>query len=134
MNCERCLKYDLCSAKDLLLLKQSGLELVENVEEVCPYFDNCAEYLHLPCEVGATVYILNHKGPIYANPVFNGPVWKLEVTGFHYSSIGKKKGYYLLCGCGFGGTERINFDRIGKDVFFDEDTAESVLRKSESKQ
>lgn len=95
--------------------------------EVIEMLSDRSEMIDLSSMVGKTIYILNHKGAIYANPKFNGSIWELEVTGYHYNSISRKSGFYLICGCGCGYPERIHSSRIGKDVFFSLEAAEAKL-------
>lgn len=95
--------------------------------QIAEMLEDRSEFIDLSSKVGKTIYLLNRKGPIYANPKFNGTMWELEVIGYHYNSIGKKNGFYLLCGCGVGGTERIHSDRIGKDAFFSIEAAKAKL-------
>lgn len=132
-TCTSCIHYQVCCDSQGQTEYRLKDIAANDVEIRCPNFKDVELVFDLPCKVGAKVYILNHKGPIYANPIFNSPIWTMEVTGFHHSNIGKKRGSYLLCGIGVGGTERINFDRIGKDVFFSEEEIKHMLETTGGK-
>ncbi len=131
MTCKDCLSSGVCYKFQNIINGVKTYDEYFNKDVICSDFKDKSKLIELPCKVGDPVCILNPKRVTYADPRFNADIWKLECIGFHYMGIGNKKGYYLICSAGYGLSERVNFEQIGKNVFVGKkakEEAEQALR------
>ena len=60
MSCKDCLHYEVCESYS----KRESLATLYYAEE-CPCFTDKSEWVHLPCKVGDTVYIIGEYQGLY---------------------------------------------------------------------
>lgn len=56
MNCKDCLHFEVCAS----ISKRQSLATLYYAEE-CPCFKDNSEWVHLPCEVGDTIYFDTYR-------------------------------------------------------------------------
>lgn len=88
MNCKDCLHYEACKGTYYTAKGCDNIALYEfdgkmYADSGCEYFTDRSEWVHLPCKVGDTVYI------IYPDPRYNWgnkelKILELKVYAFHY--------------------------------------------------
>lgn len=108
-RCENCIHMEICRS---LIDKFKHMNCHQECN--CENFEDRDQYHKLPCSIGSTVYEVTSRGDI----------WERYVSGYHYNSIGKQKGAWLLVGTICGMMSRIRIDRIGQNVFLTRDEAE----------
>lgn len=100
--CDKCVHLSVCSKS-----KDSA--------KACEHFIHIDSIVQKPlsiCPIGSTVYEVTPHG-----------IWERTVAGYHYNTVGKQKGYYLIVGTKCGMQSRIKSDKIGKTVFLTVDEA-----------
>ena len=126
MTCKDCLHYEACKEKFAGLCRirveepKKHLELDPNVEKRCLHFTDNSKWVHLPCKVGDTVYVLL-KG---IADVLTGKVRKISFNRKNelVICIGRPQGNYYTTG---------NFKKssFGKTVFLTYEEAERNLKE-----
>ena len=117
MICENCLYNKNCQ----FLLKHKN----EEAEE-CTTFEDKAEWIHLPCGVGDSVWIVyTPKHPAYLS---DKGKWFMREDGVQRIILGAKGISIETCNVG-----TIPAKEIGKKLFFTREAAERVLTERTKK-
>ena len=120
-SCKDCIHYEVCRA-----LCKSEEELMP-----CVVFKYRSHFVELPCKVGDTAWIIvrckNGKDYFYTG----------IVTGVHvtdrktiYKLPCKRFNYIVIRFLQTDSLKRINFNEIGKTIFFTKEEAEKALKES----
>lgn len=116
MTCKDCLHYEACKGtystfKQMIDKNSFDKEHYADVYN-CPDFTDCSEWVHLPCNIGKTVYFIR-----------NGKIIETAVEKI----VIKKTGIYLKLSC--NAMYETSCKSIGKTVFFDLEEAEKALEE-----
>lgn len=134
-TCKDCIHYNLCRSISRIQLGWRGnsVHYVENVEEICKDFKDRSRFVELPCKVGDTAWIVGR----YKNG--DGNFYTGIVTGVHvterktiYKLPCKRFNYIVIRFVQTDSLKRINFNEIGKTVFFTKEAAEQALKEREN--
>ena len=125
--CENCFNYELCSS---ISLKKIGIHIIPQDE--CCNFKDRSRFVELPCKFGDTAWILVR----YKNG--GGYFYTGIVTGVHvtdrktiYKLPCKRINYIVIRFVQTDSLKHINFNEIGKTVFFTKKEAEQALKERE---
>ena len=132
-SCKDCLHADMCKYKDLPApLSDSYIRESECIEKRCGDFKDRSRFVELPCKVGDTAWILVR----YKNG--GGYFYTGIVTGVHvtdrktiYKLPSKRFNYIIIRFVQTDSLKHINFNEIGKTVFFTKEAAEQALKERE---
>lgn len=106
MNCKDCIHYDVC-----FYLKRV------NETDLCECFQNKSEWIHLPCNVGDTVYYVTDRYRHYK---------EFEIVETTVTKVGKnKKGIFFQMQ--INSIYETALSAIGKTVFLTRKEAEKTL-------
>ena len=137
-TCKDCVHVEVCRYYTNELAKANGIPLkVEEIEGLlecddCEHFKDRSRFVELPCKVGDTAWIIvrckNGKDYFYTG----------IVTGVHvtdrktiYKLPCKRFNYIVIRFLQTDSLKRINFNEIGKTIFFTKEAAEQALKERE---
>lgn len=114
-SCKDCLHYE--SHKHFFNSPDYGKDFDDyfrdiDIEYKCPEFTDRSEWVHLPCNIGSTVYFIRN------NKIIETKIEKIVI---------KKTGLYLKLSC--NAMYETSCKSIGKTVFFDRKEAEKALEE-----
>ena len=128
-SCKDCINYTECCNS---FLKDYGMTL-DPEREICSIFKDRSRFVELPCKVGDTAWIIVR----YKNG--NDHFYTGIVTGVHvtdrktiYKLPCKRFNYIVIRFLQTDSLKHINFNEIGKTVFFTKEQAEQALKERES--
>lgn len=112
-KCIDCLHYNICTF---------GKSDIINAFGVCPFFTARSEWVHLPCNIGKTVYRVMRDKRI------NKP-YEYKVIGFWYSADEQCNNAHLVRYVNgvFESSMSIPFSEFGQIVFLTREEAEKAL-------
>lgn len=113
MTCKDCLHY---AAHKTIFEKLNGKNKFDkffaHAAALCEFFTARSEWVHLPCNIGKTVYFIRNS------KIIETAVEKIVI---------KKTGIYLKLSC--NAMYETSCKSIGKTVFFDQKGAEKTLEE-----
>lgn len=136
MTCNDCIHSGVCAIQlephYILDRAQKLMRESNNVEHECLSFKDRSRFVELPCKVGDTAWIIvrckNGKDYFYTG----------IVTGVHvtdrktiYKLPSKRFNYIIIRFVQTDSLKRINFNEIGKTIFFTKEEAEKALKERE---
>lgn len=128
-KCIDCLHYEACKdTHDILDTACSGEFDYEDLARGCKNFTGPSEWVHLPCEVGDTVYYFD--GAWYLKNKSRWKITPIKVTEFSIK-IGRNDKLYPLSIIANG--TRYPLTSIGKTVFLTREKAEKALAERQVK-
>lgn len=113
MSCKDCLHYELCELHWL------------TSENACKrFFADKAEFVHLPCNAGQTLYLIVGDQKI-GYSILQVTAWRIELDPLDFTKIKK---FVVLIDTSY--TEKtIDICEFGKSLFFTEEQAKEELSK-----
>ena len=135
-TCKDCVHVDVCEdfTKAKLSPKRAEevLPVLREHGRTCEHFKGRSRFVELPCKVGDTAWILER----YKNG--DGYFYTGIVTGVHvtdrktiYKLPYKRFNYIVIRFVQTDSLKHINFNEIGKTVFFTKEAAEQALKERE---
>lgn len=129
-TCADCAHVEVCKTWDSSgEIQKDNYKIFQN----CPHFKDRSRFLELPCKVGDTAWIIVR----YKNG--NGHFYTGIVTGVHvtdrktiYKLPCKRFNYIVIRFLQTDSLKHINFNEIGKTVFFTKEQAEQALKEREN--
>ena len=126
-TCKDCVHFEAC--KNIYEIHGYGLS---EESSGCDQFNNRSRFVELPCKVGDTAWVLVR----YKNG--DGYFYTGIVTGVHvtdrktiYKLPCKRFNYIVIRFLQTDSLKHINFNEIGKTVFFTKEAAEQALKERE---
>ena len=129
MTCKDCINYNWCK-------KANAAYSDDKVEKLCDGFKDKSEWVHLPCRIGNTVYVIEHcvcynnyREPAECHRRTRAKNTKFVDVVMSHSKHG--------CKCFKLYTRPFDVKHIpliGKTVFIDKDEAEKALAERKEKQ
>ena len=115
-NCKDCLHYEVCR------LYSKKIRVPMSREDICDIFTDRSEWVHLPCNIGKTVYRVMRDKRI------NKP-YEYKVIGFWYSADEQCNNAHLVRYVNgvFESSMSIPFSEFGQIVFLTREEAEKAL-------
>lgn len=110
MNCRDCMHNEVCEA-----YSPRDTWATQHCAEECVCFTDRFEWVHLPCNIGKTVYFIRNS------KIIETAVEKIVI---------KKNGIYLKLSC--NAMYETSCKSIGKTVFFDREEAEKALEEKQN--
>lgn len=120
MTCKDCLHYEACKGTYYTAKGCGNIALYDFDGEMyadsgCEDFTDRSEWVHLPCNIGKTVYFIRNS-KIIETAIIETAAEKIVI---------KKNGIYLKLSC--NAMYETSCKSIGKTVFFDREEAEKAL-------
>ena len=138
-ECTDCVHYEFCLSQEKYLIEHNRKDLIRRygfgLHEVenCKFFKDRSRFVELPCKVGDTAWVVVR----YKNG--DGHFYTGIVTGVHvtdrktiYKLPCKRFNYIVIRFVQTDSLKHINFNEIGKTVFFTKEAAEQALKEREN--
>lgn len=131
MTCKDCIHYEACH--DMYYEEHATRHFdpeKHNAEKECGYFKDRSQFIELPCKVSDTAWILvryKNGGDYF----YTGIVTGVHVTDRKtiYKLPYKRFNYIVIRFVQTDSLKHINFNEIGKTVFFTKEAAERFLKE-----